>query len=262
MSAVELTFVTLVGPAHHQLVNSQITWPAWCHGILLNLSGQNLLLPTQIMANTSVLKPPLDAPWFDSHLNQVTDFATARNYALSQVQTEWVIFLDADEQIDPEGWTQIRQLIKQNNFVGFYLYRHDIFAGQELKYGETGQIRLLRLFQTKLGKWQNKVHEIVKVNGSTQTAEVIIKHYAHENIADFIRQIANFSRLMGVSIKYNQWTTLAQLLVFPLAKLGQNLVLRSAWRDGWRGVVYVYAMSLHSTCVRVFTYENRPQPYH
>jgi glycosyltransferase involved in cell wall biosynthesis len=44
-------------------------------------------------------------PWED-------DFSKARNQAMSHVETEWMIQLDADEEMDPESAPSIRNVVK------------------------------------------------------------------------------------------------------------------------------------------------------
>ena len=47
------------------------------------------------------------------------DFAKARNLALDQVQSDWVLSLDADEQLDSAAASQIPPLLKKVNVAGY-----------------------------------------------------------------------------------------------------------------------------------------------
>jgi glycosyltransferase involved in cell wall biosynthesis len=53
-----------------------------------------------------------DIPWEN-------DFAAARNRALEQVHTDWVLFLDADEILDPAAGKTIPRLIADQKFAGY-----------------------------------------------------------------------------------------------------------------------------------------------
>ncbi|MCH8268977.1 MAG: glycosyltransferase family 2 protein, partial [Acidobacteria bacterium] len=47
------------------------------------------------------------------------DFARARNLALEQVQTDWVLMLDADEQLDPAAGRLLPALLEQTGADGY-----------------------------------------------------------------------------------------------------------------------------------------------
>jgi glycosyltransferase involved in cell wall biosynthesis len=57
-----------------------------------------------------------DVPWED-------DFAKARNTVLSAVRADWVLSMDADEMLDPEGAAQLPALIAQNEIDAFEVWR-------------------------------------------------------------------------------------------------------------------------------------------
>jgi glycosyltransferase involved in cell wall biosynthesis len=55
----------------------------------------------------------VDFPWCD-------DFAAARNAALAPVTTDWVLVLDADEELSPEALVEIRCLVDSEEDAGGY----------------------------------------------------------------------------------------------------------------------------------------------
>jgi tetratricopeptide (TPR) repeat protein len=54
----------------------------------------------------------ISIPWED-------DFSRARNLALAEVHTDWVLALDADERLDPAAKLQIPKLLADPQFVGY-----------------------------------------------------------------------------------------------------------------------------------------------
>src|SRR5882724_4907944 len=54
----------------------------------------------------------IPVPWTD-------DFAAARNKALAPVKSDWVLVLDADEQLDPSAATQIRSLLGDESTAAY-----------------------------------------------------------------------------------------------------------------------------------------------
>ncbi|NEO42490.1 MAG: tetratricopeptide repeat protein [Moorea sp. SIOASIH] len=58
------------------------------------------------------------------------DFAAARNQALSYVEGEWVLVLDADEVLKPEVVPEIKQAIQNSSYLVINLVRQEVGATQ------------------------------------------------------------------------------------------------------------------------------------
>ena len=104
---------------------------------------------------------------FKRHLNG--DFAAQRNFGLEKAKGEWVLFVDTDERVTPALTAEIKKKILKTRCSGFYLKRQDFWAGKCLKYGETGNIKLLRLGKKSAGKWERPIHEVWKIKGKIGT---------------------------------------------------------------------------------------------
>ena len=76
---------------------------------------------------------------FERKLNN--DFATQRNFGLSKANNEWVLFVDADEEVTQELKNEIDRLVptESGDTNAYYVRRRDYFWNQELKYGEVRQ---------------------------------------------------------------------------------------------------------------------------
>ena len=105
-----------------------------------------------------------------SHFDWCDDFAAARNYALGHVDTEWTLWLDADDLVqNPE---LIPQLVAQcpDNVDAFWgIYKQD----------GSSQQRRQSLFRTKRYRWVGVVHEsLVPVadDSTTATCDLVVIH--------------------------------------------------------------------------------------
>jgi glycosyltransferase involved in cell wall biosynthesis len=71
--------------------------------------------------------------------NHWLSFAKQREWALNNldIQTDWVLFLDADERLTPEMRKEISMIVndKSRQEKGFYIRRRFIFLGKWLKHG-------------------------------------------------------------------------------------------------------------------------------
>jgi Flp pilus assembly protein TadD len=64
------------------------------------------------------------------HISWPGDFAPARNRALEWTRGDWVLVLDADEQLRPEARKPLRQLMERPEALAITLLRHEIGARQ------------------------------------------------------------------------------------------------------------------------------------
>lgn len=181
------------------------------------------------------------------------DFSKQRNFALTKAKGEWVLFIDADEVISPLLQIEIIQKINNsnNNYLGYFIRRKDFIWGKELKHGEVGDIRLLRLAKKASGKWIGKIHEVWKIKGIVGKLNHPVDHYAHESISNFLEKINHYTdirakELYERNIKSYWWS----IIIYSTGKLFLNYFLKLGFLDGIEGLIFSLMMSLHSFLVR------------
>lgn len=190
------------------------------------------------------------------HPEPISDFAATRNQALKRAEHPWVLFLDSDEVLAENSFNELKQCLHSETVDGFFVLRLDSFLGKALYWGEAAQL-LLRLVKKDATVFERPVHEEAVVDGRIADSNIIIKHYAHRSISEFIVDVANYSKSEG-EYRFNQLKqpfSLLFLLAFPLSKFLTNYFARLAFFDGWRGFIYCLIMSIHSTGVRMRQYE-------
>lgn len=179
----------------------------------------------------------------------ISDFALERNLLVEKSLTDWVLFLDSDEKISPK----LQQELDTNNFKcdGYFIQRIDYFMGKWLKFGETGNIKLLRLGKKGTGKWKRKVHEYWDIKNTGQLTGKIL-HYPSLNI----KKINFYSELDTDELgKFEYWQ-----LIKPLGKFILNYFFKLGLLDGLPGFVHAYLMAFQSLVVRVKQYEKTINP--
>lgn len=192
-------------------------------------------------------------------ISQGMNYAQKRNYLLQYAQTEWVLFVDADEVVSTHLKGSIQKNIVESDAQGFFIRRMDVFFGKKLLHGETANTWLLRLARKEAGTWERSVHEIWHVKGKTGRVEGELLHYSHPDLEEFMDKINTYTELEAQERKEESttWVTSAQLFVYPQLKFIQNYILRLGFLDGFPGLVMAWMMSLHSLCVRIKILEKR-----
>lgn len=184
------------------------------------------------------------------------NFASLRNDSLQHANQEWVFFLDSDEEVTFESTKTLKEIISNPEINAAYIRRRDIFYDQELLWGEVRNQWLLRIGRKTSLKFIRPVHEVGSHISGEVHANVVILHYSHTSINEFITKVLFYAKIDAHHrFEYHQKFELWELLLLPPAKFFYNYVLLLGLLDGWRGLVYAAVMSLHSLFVRVYLYQ-------
>lgn len=191
------------------------------------------------------------------------NYARARNEIAKRVQSDWVLWLDSDEECRKDKDFSLTTFLANTPHQAFALPRFDFFMGKMLRWGELKNTWLTRLYKTtNSGKFVGAVHEVYTVSqhqNIDKLPNMQIWHYSHTSISDFFSKISKYAQLASTQNNDSKTVNWFKLLFFPIGKATHNIVWNQAWRDGWRGVVYSYLMSLHSLFVRIFKIEQNEQ---
>ncbi len=185
------------------------------------------------------------------------DFAEQRNFGLSKANGEWALFVDSDEVVTPQLAQEIKQVVEIPNpksqipINGYYIKRNDFMFGKWLRYGETGNVSLLRLAKKDAGKWTRPVHEVWDIKGQTDTLKSPLLHSSHPNVAQFLSEINYYSTINANYLFKTHTPSLAwKIVVYPTAKFIHNFIFRFGFLDGMQGLILAILMSFHSFLTR------------
>jgi glycosyltransferase involved in cell wall biosynthesis len=168
-----------------------------------------------------------------------SNYEDQRNFALSLVKTEWVLFLDADEEISEELKTEIPEAIKKlgNIYDGFLLPRRNWYLGGFLRCWYPD--RLLRLFRTKKGEWKGSVHEKVSLKGKVGFLKGAILHYPFRNLYhQYLKNLKYAEMLAEDKFEKGRKFRFTDLILRPLLNFLKHFILKGCIFEGLRGLIF------------------------
>lgn len=117
------------------------------------------------------------------------DYSRQRNWALEKlpIQSEWVLFLDADEWIPDDLRQEITELLRRvPSDDGFFICRRFYWMGKWIRRGYY-PTRLLRLFRRGRGRCEVRgINEHIVVDGKVGHLRNDFIHEDHKSISEWI----------------------------------------------------------------------------
>ncbi|MBS1258714.1 MAG: Cell division coordinator CpoB [Candidatus Scalindua arabica] len=131
-------------------------------------------------------------PWENS-------FSKARNYSLKYATCDWIMWLDADEEVDREDAHKLREVIKDDDVNVICLPLFSRFNNDKnLAVANSGKI-----FRNNLGfHFEGIVHNALKFSGPTKNVNIRIDHYGYNQDEEQMeRKFIRTSTLLKEQIK-------------------------------------------------------------
>ena len=129
-------------------------------------------------------------------------FASQKNFALSQAHYDWILSLDADEELD--GTAQAAVLKWKTSApaaAGYRFARRARYLGRWIRHSGWYPDYKLRLFDRSRGRWEgNYVHESVKLGGPVETLPGEILHYTCDSLEEHRQRIEFYTGLAAAQI--------------------------------------------------------------
>jgi len=180
-------------------------------------------------------------------------FAEQKNFALAQAGGEWLLSLDADEEIPAELREEILALLAGGPpCAGYQVARRNIFWGRWMRHGGLYPDWQLRLFRRGVGHFVPRaVHESVEVDGPVGRLRNALVHRSYRDTADFLERANRYSSLAAEDwIRRGGRSRPTDLVLRPLARFGSMYLARAGFLDGWRGfllaTLYAYYVFIRS----------------
>jgi len=170
-------------------------------------------------------------------------FGPQKNLAMGHCREPWTLFLDSDESVEPALADSIRSALTQDdpNVVGYQLDRAIFWAGKLLRHAWRPEWKL-RLVRTGAARWSDdRVHESLNINPAHSAQRIAklqgeLRHDTITNIPDLLARQVAYAKLAAEDFaKQGRSESVLSLLTSPGGAWLKQMVLRQAWRDGWRG---------------------------
>ena len=171
-------------------------------------------------------------------------YAQQKNSAIAKASGDWVLSLDADEEVSPELAESVRQAtgLGERGPNGYLVARQNFFLGRWIRHGGFYPDRKLRLFRRGKGQFiERDVHETMQVDGPISLLQGNLIHHSYPTLSGYIETMNRYSSL-GAQIALEKGQISRSLPGFlvnvyyrPAMNLTWNYIFRGGFLDGREG---------------------------
>lgn len=172
-------------------------------------------------------------PW-PGHIQQ-------KNFAIEQATGDWILSLDADEEVTPELRNEI-QAARHEGFYGrdgFYLPRLSMFLGKWIRHGGWYPDRHLRLFKKACGRFGGlNPHDKVMMKGRSGRFKNHLLHYTYPSLESYFSRLNSYTGIAAREMYHRgRRPLLVKLLFSPPAAFVKMYLLKLGFLDGIEGFI-------------------------
>lgn len=176
------------------------------------------------------------------------DFSAQRNFALEHVETEWVLYLDADERMNEDLCISIVNILKSNRLMQYSFMRKVHAFGFKYEHGIFKPDEVLRMFPKKSVQWKNKVHEHPVCTLPHAKLGGYVEHYTYMSWQQWWDKAGKYTTIWAEDV-YNRGKRTSLGSAFGHAFYGfvRAYIIQLGFIDGWSGLYsslqhFIYTM--------------------
>lgn len=198
-------------------------------------------------ANKELLKRCFDSLFWVDEVSEIETtnikggFSEWRDEGVKKALGEWILYVDADEEVTKDLRDEIEIEINNREYAAFAIPRRNFIFGKEFKHGGLWPDYVKRLFlKSKLKKWEGELHEEPVFEGKMGHLKESLIHHKNLTISQMVE-------------KTNEWSEIEARLMFEAKHPKMNIfrffsagsrefwlrmVSQAAFLDGPKGIIY------------------------
>lgn len=188
-------------------------------------------------------------------------FAKWRNDGAKAAKGEWLMYLDSDERIPVRLAKEILTTIANPEHNSYTVSRYEIFLGKHLEHWPDPRVHRL-MKKDALRRWEGKLHEQPKVEGTVGLLKQQMVHLSHKNIDEKLPNTLVWSKSEAKMLLDAGHPPMAgwRFVRIMLTEFWHRFFIQGLWRDGTEGwIEIIYQMfSKFVTYERLWEMQRKP----
>ncbi|MCX7760317.1 MAG: glycosyltransferase family 2 protein [Hydrogenothermaceae bacterium] len=185
-------------------------------------------------------------------------FANQRNFGIEKSLCNWILMVDADEEVSSELKLNIKQELLNPKYQAYEIPRRTYYLGKFLRYTWYPEWRL-RLFKKGILRFEGDLHEtpvFLDKNIKVGKLKGDLYHYSYRNLYHQYIKTIDYAKTMAESYHKNgKKFKLYKLILSPFMMFFKNYFLKLGFLDGYRGFFVAMSSFFYVFLKYLFLYE-------
>lgn len=165
-----------------------------------------------------------------------------RNFSISKAGGDWILLLDADEEVPPELALYIKQCIKSGQAEYYRIPRKNIIFGSWIKSSHWWPDFVYRLFKKGYVVWGSSIHSVPQTRGTGMEIpaqeKYALVHHNYQTVSQYLERLNRYTdrqleELIDKQIKFS-WHL---LITKPYDEFISQYFSRNGYKEGIHGLV-------------------------
>ncbi|OIO39483.1 MAG: hypothetical protein AUJ72_00735 [Candidatus Omnitrophica bacterium CG1_02_46_14] len=169
------------------------------------------------------------------HEKAFEDFSSQKNFAVEKAASEWIFSIDADERVSPELADEIKRAVTDSvDCAAYAVKRRTKLFGRFFKYSGLQDDRPIRLFRKGFARFEQPVHEKLRVNGKIGRLKGTLEHMSFQTLSEYLKRLQLYTSLeTGGPLNSKP-----SFFMRPSYRFLLLYVVKQGFRDGVEGFIY------------------------
>lgn len=167
-------------------------------------------------------------------------YAAQKNFATGQAANDWILSLDADEELTGKLKESIKTVMTSPGYDVYEMPRVTNYCGKWIRHCGWYPDRQTRLYNRTKGSWEEKkVHEFWRHNSGSAHKGLLtgdLLHYSFTSVSQHIKKIEKYTELAANdAVEKGKDASLLKIVFSPKWHFFTEYILKLGFLDGFYG---------------------------
>lgn len=210
------------------------------------LADEVVVVDTQSTDRTSQVAKSLGCRVY--HHKNLKIVEPVRNFSISKVKGDWILLLDADEEVSATLAAEIKRLISTNQADYVRLPRKNLIFGHWIKSTHWWPDYVYRLFKSGHITWSDQIHSLPMTRGTgldlPPKEQFAIIHHHYETVSQYLERLNRYTDVQVEELLHSHakfsWP---DLLIKPADEFLTQYFARQGFTQGVPGLALALLQS-------------------